>query len=164
MGRGRRWAVFNTCMQMHSGYVRLEHVQSITPDGARARRCQAGTFQLLPLMAISINLFELGRAVVVAVTSTARVSLDPSTTLLAFWTSHRSGQASSDHRWPARTGTLSQLISQSLRAHSVMHIPFGSPGAGTSRLQDLSYQQDGCYMAVELRIAQALTTLRVDQS
>lgn len=90
MGRGRVWVVFNTCMQMHSGYVRLELAQSIALDGPRAPRCQAGTFQLLPLMAISVSLFELDRAVFVAVTSTAWVSLDPSTTLLAFWTTHRS--------------------------------------------------------------------------
>lgn len=157
-GQGYRgWVVFNTCMQMHSGYVRLELAQSIALDGARAPRCQAGTFQLLPLMVIFVSLFELDRVVFVAVTFTAWVSLDPSTTLLAFWTSHRSGQASSDHRWPARTGTLLQLISQSLR--HTLSCTFGSPGAGAPRLQDcfILSAKDGCYMAVELRIAQALT-------
>lgn len=94
MGRGRGWVVFNTCMQMHSGYVRLELDQLIALAGPRAPRCQAGTFQLLPLMAISVSPFKLDRAVFVAVTSTAWVSLDPSATLLAFWTTHRSRQAS----------------------------------------------------------------------
>lgn len=91
---GGWWVVFNTCMQMHSGYVRLELDQSIAPDGPRAPRCQAGTFQLLPLMAISVSPSELDPAVFVAVTSTAWVSLDPSATHTAFWTAHRPGQAS----------------------------------------------------------------------
>lgn len=126
--------VFNTCMQMHSGYVRLELVQSIALDEGRAPRCQAWTFQLFPLMTVSVSLFKLDRAFFVAATSTAWVSLDPSAPVLAFWPSYRSRQASSDHRWTGWKGSLSQLISPSL--WHTLPCTFGSPGAGAPRLQD----------------------------
>lgn len=81
---GGGWVVFNTCMRMHSGYVRLELVQSKTLDGAWTPYCQAWTFQLLPLTDISVSLFELDLAPFVVVTFTAWVSLNPSATLLTF--------------------------------------------------------------------------------
>lgn len=49
MGRGIGWVVFNTCMQMHSGYVRLELVQSIALDGAcEVHSAKLGRFSCSP--------------------------------------------------------------------------------------------------------------------
>ena len=77
---------------------------------------------------------------------------------------HRSGAGLSGSSVTTRTGSLSQLIILHRYLYGTLHRAHSVAWGGSNQgwKSALSYQQH--YMGVELRLVQALMTVRVDQS